>query len=208
MGRSWDDFKKNFPWKAMTIGFLIPKGMLFAGISLKMLFAGALSAVLWCVTVFTVSVLRDRKANVFAIIALAMIFMRIAVILASKSPELYMIAQAVDSSLYAAAFFVSLLFPSSLVQVLAEASGLAMPRSIRASPYYNKAWRIITVVWGAGFALMALLLLIMRLISMRAAVIGDMLLSWPLMVFLVAFTVIFPRRYWGKTIGEAQVREI
>lgn len=39
----WNDFKKNFPWKSMTIGFLIPKGMLFIGISLNALFAGAAS---------------------------------------------------------------------------------------------------------------------------------------------------------------------
>jgi len=206
--RSWEDFKKNFPWKAMTIGFLVPKVMLFAGISLKMLFVGALSATLWCVGVFSYSAIREKKANIFAAVAFVMIFMRVAVILVSKSPELYMIAQAADSSVYSIAFLASLLFPKSIIQLFAEETVVTLPESIRASGYYKKAWDIVSAVWGAVFALVAVALTAARFIDMRAAVVVDMVSSWPPMVFLIAFTVIFPRWYWTRMVGEAHVKEI
>lgn len=206
--RSWDDFKKNFPWKSMTIGFLVPKGMLFAGISLNMLFAGALSATLWCGMVLLYGAMHEKKMNIFAVVAFMMIFMRVAVVLSSKSPELYMIAQAVDSSLYAFAFLVSLLFPRSIIQIFAEEAGVALPESIRTSGFYKRAWDIVSAVWGAVFAVVAVALVAARFIDMKAAVMVDMVSSWPPMVFLIAFTVIFPRWYWTKTIGEAHVKEI
>ena len=205
MGKSWEDFKKRFPWKAMTVGFLIPKGILFTGISLNMLFSGALLATLWCLAVFLAAHFREGKVNIFAVFALAMIFLRIAVILASKSPALYLFAQALDSALYASIFFISLLFPRSLIQLFAEASGVAMPDVICKSPYYGRAWRIITAVWGAVFMVVALILLMLEIHSLKSAAIVDMIASWPVMVILIAFTVIFPRWYWTKNIGEIPV---
>lgn len=205
MGRSWEDFKKNFPWKAMTVGFLIPKGILFIGISLNMLFPGALLAISWCLAVFLAAHFRERKVNIFALLALVMIFLRIAVILASKSPTLYLFAQALDSALYALVFFVSLLFPRSLIQLFAEASGVAMPDVIRKSPYYDRAWRIITAVWGAVFMIVAVILAMLKMYSLKFAAVVDMLSSWPIMIILIAFTVIFPRWYWTRNIGEIPV---
>ncbi|MFH1190221.1 MAG: hypothetical protein V1682_05975 [Candidatus Omnitrophota bacterium] len=201
MSSGWNDFKKHFPWKAMTVGFLIPKGMLFLGISMDLLFPGALLAVLWCIAVSVAAYLNGRGYNIFVFFALAMIFLRVVVILASRSPALYLLAQALDSALYGLIFLISLLFPRSLIQLLAEASGAAIPDTIRNSPYYVKAWRIVTVVWGVTFILLAVILAVLKMGSLKSVVVVDILASWPPTVVLVAFTVLFPRWYWKRTIG-------
>lgn len=208
MGNSWNDFKKNFPWKAMIIGFLIPKGIFFIGISHNMLFGGALLAVAWCVAVSIMAGFRDRKINIFAILTVVLILLRVIVVLASKSPALYLIAQALDSTLYGIVFLGSLCFPTSLIQLFAEASGVVMPDEIRSSPYYRKAWRIITAVWGAVFMLLAAALATLKLGDLGSAAIVDMIAGWPITAALIAFTVIFPRWYWAKKIGLSAVQNI
>lgn len=202
MGGNWDDFKKHIPWKAMTFGLLIPKGILFLGISLNMLFPGAVLATLWCLAVSTATYLKERKLNIFALFALAMIFLRVVVIMASRSPALYLIAQALDSALYGLIFLISLLFPRPLIQLLAEASGVIIPEAIRKSPYYEKAWRIITGVWGLAFIFLALILAILKMSSLKSVVMVDMLASWLPTIAMIVFTILFPKWYWKRTIGD------
>ncbi|MBN2452792.1 MAG: hypothetical protein JXB40_00830 [Candidatus Omnitrophica bacterium] len=188
----------------MTIGFLIPKAIFFIGISRGMLFAGSFFALIWCLGVLVVAYAREHKINVFAVIAVLMIFMRIAVVLASKSAALYLFAQAADSVLCGIIFLVSLFFPRSLIQILAEASGVAMPAEIRLSPFYKKAWQIITFVWGAAYMFFAVLLVTLNLTNLKAAAAIDIVAGWPFTAIMVAFTVIFPRWYWVGRIPMAE----
>ena len=201
MNRGWEDFKKSFPWKDMVIGFLIPKALLLIGISLRMLFAGAAAAMAWSLAVLGIAFIRDRKVNIFAVFAVIMILARVIVILASSSPALYLFAQSLESALYAAAFFASLAFPRSIIQLFAEQTGAKIPEKIRASEYYHKAWQIITAVWAFVYLLVAVLLVMLKISSQKSVAIIDMLASWPVTIVLVAFTVIFPRWYWTKKLG-------
>ncbi|MBU0606187.1 MAG: hypothetical protein KKH77_07865 [Candidatus Omnitrophica bacterium] len=205
MGSNWSDLRKQVPWKAMIFGFLIPKGILFLGVSLNMLFTGAILATLWCLAVSAVAYMKERKLNIFALFALAMIFLRVVVILASKSPALYLLAQALDSALYGLIFLASLLFPRSIIQLLAEASGAIIPEAIRKSPYYEKAWRIITGVWAGTFIFLAVILAALKMSSLKSVVVVDMLASWPLTISLIAFTVLFPKWYWKRTVAVADI---
>lgn len=201
MNRSWEDFKKSFPWKAMTVGFLIPKAVLFIGISRGMLPAGAIAAMIWSLAVCWLALARDRKVNIFAVFAVIMILARVIVILASKSPSLYLFAQALESALYAAAFFASLAFPRSIIQMFAEESGIHIPEKVRTSGYYRKAWQIVTCVWAGVYLFVAVLLAMLKMASLKSVAAIDMLSSWPITIILIAFTVIFPRRYWTKKLG-------
>jgi len=185
----------------MVVGFLIPKAILFAGISLRMLLAGAFAATLWSLAVFWIARARSGKINVFAVLAVIMIVARVIVILASKSPALYLFAQALESAFYGAAFFLSLLLPRSFIQLFAEASGARVPESIRASVYYHRAWNIITAVWAGVYMLTALVLVTVRMSSLKSVAIVDMLANWPITIGLIAFTVLFPRWYWTKKLG-------
>ena len=130
------------------------------------------------------------------------------VVLASKSPKLYLVAQALDYGLSGIFCFLSLLFPRSLVQLFAEESGIRMPEVIRSSPYYVKAWRIITVAWGGVFMIIAAMLVMLNMGNLGSVAIVDMVAGWASMIILIAFTVIFPRWYWTRKIGASAVRSI
>ena len=202
MNRSWEDFKKAFPWKEMTVGFLIPKAIIFLGITWHKLIASAILAMAWSLAVCAITYIRNRKTNIFAVFAVIMILARVIVITVSKSPALYLFAQGVESGLYAAAFFVSLAFPRSIIQMFAEESGVRIPDNIRASAYYHKAWQIVTSVWATVYLFTAVLLVILKLASLKSVSIIDMLASWPITAGLIAFTVIFPRWYWTRKLGD------
>lgn len=189
----------------MTVGFLIPKAILFIGISRGALSAGAIAAMAWSLAVCWLTLARDRKINIFAVFAVIMILARVIVILVSKSPSLYLFAQALESALYAAAFFASLVFPRSIIQMFAEESGVHIPQKVHASEYYRKAWQIVTSVWAGVYLFIALLLAMLKMTSLKSAAIVDMLSSWPVTIVLVAFTVIFPRWYWTKKLGDFEV---
>lgn len=201
MNNSWEDFKKRFPWKEMTIGLLIPKALLFIGISQRRLFAGALAAMAWSLAILGIAVIRSRKVNIFAIFAVIMILVRVIVILASESPALYLFAQSLESALYAAAFFASLAFPRSIIQLFAEEAGVVIPEKIRSSEYYRRAWQIVTAAWAGVYLLVAILLAMLKMGSLKSVAVIDMLSSWPITIVLIAFTVIFPRWYWTRTLG-------
>jgi hypothetical protein len=201
VNRSWEDFKKSFPWKAMTVGFLIPKAILFIGISRGMLPAGAAAAMVWSLAVCWLTLARDKKINIFAVFAVIMILARVIVILVSKSPALYLYAQALESALYAAAFFASMAFPRSIIQMFAEESGVHIPSKVRNSEYYRRAWQIVTCVWASVYLIVAVLLAMLKMGSLKSVAVIDMLSSWPITIILIAFTVIFPRRYWTKKLG-------
>jgi intracellular septation protein A len=202
LSKSWEDFKKTFPWKDMTVGFLVPKAILFIGISWHMIFAGAAVAMAWSLAVCAITFIRARKVNIFAVCAVVLILARVVVILVSKSPALYLFAQALECALYAAAFFISLVFPRSIIQMFAEESGVRIPEKIRVSTYYRKAWQIITAVWAGTYLCVAVGLVLLKLGSLKSVAVIDMLASWPITAILVAFTVIFPRRYWTEKLGD------
>ncbi len=205
MKRGWEDFKRHFPWQEMTVGFLIPKAIFFIGIGWNMLYPSAVVATAWCLGVFWVSYRRSRAVNVFAILAVIVIVARIIVVLASRNPVLYMYAQAIDSASYGVAFLGSLFFPRPLIQLFAEASSVAIPEVVRESVYYVRAWRIVTSVWGVVYMILAVLLVLMRSVSMKAAAMIDIIASWPTLIVLIAFTVVFPRWYWERTVPDAMV---
>ena len=189
----------------MVVGFLIPKTIFFIGIYRNMLFTGAVLAVAWCLTAFFVTQVRARRINIFAAFTVVMILIRVIVVLASKSPTLYLITQSIDYALCGMIFFVSLLFPRSVIQLFAEASGARMPDIIRNSPYYGRAWRIVTAVWGAVFMFVAVILAILKMGNLSSVAMLDMLAGWPVTVTLIIFTVIFPRWYWTRNIGPVRI---
>lgn len=185
----------------MTVGLLIPKAILFIAISYNRLVPGASLAVIWCLGVYIAGVVSRNKVNAFMVLALVMIVLRVVVILASENPSLYLIAQALDSAVYSVIFFLSLFFKRSVIQVLAESSGIYIPENVRASHYYSRCLRIVTSVWASAYLLVAVILAILRMENMRSVAAVDILSSWPLMMALILFTVIFPRWYWKKNIG-------
>lgn len=194
----WEDFKKNFPLKDLVAGFLIPKALLFAGIAYGAVPAGAAAAMLWSVTVVAVSRARRGRANIFAVLAMIAISARVVVVVAGRNPVLYIYAQAMESAIYGAAFLISLMFKRSLMQLFVEAANVRIPEEVKRSVYYRKAWNIVTAVWGGTYICTALIIVLFRMVSMKAAAAIDILSNWPVTIALILFTAAFPRIYWTR----------
>ncbi|MFA7652647.1 MAG: hypothetical protein WCY42_02595 [Candidatus Omnitrophota bacterium] len=195
-GSTWKSFKEKFPWKDMFLGFLIPKMFFLYGARHGMPFLWGAIALAWCVGVFYLHQVRTHKANFFAVFAVIMIVARIIVVIAGKSPRMYLYVLALDNFVVGVVFMVSLLFKRSLMQMFADSASAQIPREILASAYYAKAWRIVTFVWAIVFILFALVLVLLKACNLRIVGLVDMLASWPLMVVLFIFTLQFPAWYW------------
>jgi len=195
-GSTWKSFKEKFPWKDMFLGFLIPKMFFLYGARHGMPFLWGAIALAWCVGVFYLHQVRTHKANFFAVFAVIMIVARIIVVIAGKSPRMYLYVLALDNFVVGVVFMVSLLFKRSLMQMFADSASAQIPREILASAYYAKAWRIVTFVWAIVFILFALVLVLLKACNLRIVGLVDMLASWPLMVVLFIFTLKFPAWYW------------
>jgi len=191
-------FMQSFPWKDIILGFLIPKIIFLYGMSTKMPFVWGAIAILWCVAVFFISQVRTHKANIFAVLALVLILVRIVVVMSGRSPRMYLVLIALDEILFGAIFMISLLFKRSIMEILATEIGVRAPDEIIRSKYYSKVWRIVTAVWGIAYLLFALLLMSLNVKDLDIVGKIDMFGWLPLLVVLFIFTIIFPQRYWKK----------
>ena len=206
-GSTWKSFKEKFPWKDMFLGFLIPKMFFLYGARHGLPFFWGAIALAWCAGVFYLHQVRTHKANFFAVFAVIMIVARIIVVIAGKSPRMYLYVLALDNFVVGVVFMASLLFKRSLMQMFADSAGAQIPREILASAYYAKAWRIVTFVWAIVFILFALALVLLKACNLRIVGLVDMLASWPLMVVLFIFTLQFPAWYWKNNYARIRAED-
>lgn len=196
---------KRFPWKDAILGFIIPKIILLIGISKGLILAGGSAAMLWCICVFWYGHVRAKKVNIFAILAVVMIIARIIVVMASQNPAFYLIVQALDNASLGAMFLVTLLMKRSFVQLFVEESGITVPAHIKNSPYYSRAWRILTAMWGASCFAFAVILVLLKIGDLKLVAQIDLFGGWALSLILVIMTVRFPRWYWNIKLAGAAI---
>ena len=191
-------FIRSFPWKDVFIGFLIPKGIFLYGMKTQLPFVWAGIAILWCVTVFLIGQVKTHKANIFAVLSLLLILVRIVVVTTQKNPRVYLVLVALDEIIFGLIFAVTLLLKHSAMELLVKATGIQVPDEIRHSGYYSRCWRIVTAVWAAGYLLFALVLVSLKAVSLKIVGRIDMFGWLPLLALLIMFTIWFPPRYWRK----------
>ncbi|MFH1440516.1 MAG: hypothetical protein ABIH18_00515 [Candidatus Omnitrophota bacterium] len=199
---TWKHFKNNFPWKDMFLGFLIPKAFFLYGARHSMPFLWGAIALAWCVGVFYLSHLKAHKVNFFAIFAVIMIIARIIVVIAGKSPRMYLYVLALDNFVVGIIFMASLLFKRSLMQLFADSASAQVPQEILHSVYYGKAWKIVTFAWAIAYILFALVLVLLKSCNLRIVGLIDMLAGWPLVIALFIFTLKFPAWYWKNNYAK------
>ena len=193
---TWQVFKHNFPWKDVIVGFLIPKVIFLYGLNRKLPFFWGGIAIAWCIAVFFIGRARTHKTNIFAVLALALILVRIFVVIAQRDPRMYLVLVALDEFIFGVIFLFSLFFRRSIIEVFADASGVKAPEEIKRSKYYSEAWRIVTAVWGVAYLLFGMVLVLLNVNDLKIVGKIDMFAWLPLLVILFIFTIVFPRWYW------------
>ncbi|MDD4900057.1 MAG: hypothetical protein PHT31_05315 [Candidatus Omnitrophica bacterium] len=194
----WQSLTRSFPWSDMIFGFLVPKIIFLYGLNRKMPFFWGAIALIWCVGVFLIEHVKVRKVNVFAVLAVLMILIRVVVVIAQKDPKMYLILLALDNILIGAICLLSLFFRKSAAQFFAEGMGVHVPEKIKQSQYYDSAWRIVTAVIGLIYMLFSLALVLLK--TNNLSIVGqiDMFASWPLLIIVFIFCIQFPKWYWRK----------
>ena len=196
----WTSLKNRFPWKDMFFGFLVPKVFFLYGARHGRPFLWGGIAITWCVAVFYLKQVRNHKVNFFAIFAVIMILARVVVVLVESNPRMYLYVLALDNFVVGFIFMASLLLKRSMMQLFADSVDTKAPPEVMRSVYYQKAWKIVTFVWGAVFMLFAFALVLLRCFDLKIVGLIDMLANWPLVIALFIFTVKFPAWYWKKRI--------
>ncbi|MDD5596235.1 MAG: hypothetical protein PHY94_08365 [Candidatus Omnitrophica bacterium] len=198
----WESLLNSFPWSDMIMGFLIPKMIFLYGLNRKMPFLWGGIALVWCVVVFFMKHVKSHKVNIFAILGVVMILIRIIVVIAQRDPRMYLFLLALDNIIIGVICIVSLFFRSSIMQFFAESLNTRVPEKIKQSVYYPRAWRIVTAVWGLVYVLFSLALVLLQANNLKLVGTIDMLASWPLMIVLFIFSIQFPKWYWKKYCQE------
>ncbi|MCD4785164.1 MAG: hypothetical protein K8T10_15215 [Candidatus Eremiobacteraeota bacterium] len=191
--------KENFPWKNFTIGLLVPKLIFYTFFHYGNILAGTVVALVWCVGVVLFDYIRSKKIGWFAIIAASLILVRLYAILRKDDPTAYLVVDSLDNMLFGLAFLISLLFPRPLMQIFVEMGDYSkIPEILIKSPYYRKAWAIITAVWGSVMVIEALFIYITKFSNPRISLYIDIFSGWPTWLLLFSFCMWLPRWYWTK----------
>lgn len=201
----WAVFKRSVPWRDITLGFLVPKIIFYISMNKPWLFAGVLVSMAWCIGLFLIQYLRSRRINWWALAALAMILIQMMPVLVKNDPNMNFIAGALGNLLLGAVFLVSILIRKPIIQVFAEKAGARaqVPDAILQSPYYGKAWAIVTAAWAAVYIAEAAVLLLLVLNRSEAVIFFDVAAGWPTVVLMIFFSVKFPALYWKAVAAKA-----
>ena len=201
----WETFRKSVPWGDITLSFLIPKTIFYIAMNKPWLLIGASIAIAWCIGLFAIKYLRVRKMNFWALLALVMIVIQMVPVIIKDDPNMSFVAGAFDSLLFGAIFLASILIKKPLIQVFAEATGARknIPGPILESPYYARAWSIVTAGWAAVYIVESVILLYLALNKSRALLPFDVFCGWPTILLMILFSVKFPAVYWKAVAVKA-----
>jgi len=196
-------FFSSVPWSDIILGFAVPKIIFYVSMDKPWVWAGGLIACLWCSVLLAYQYLSQRKINIFAILAFVMILIQMVPVVIKNDPIQNFKWGAFDCVLYGSLFLVSIIVRKPLMQIFAERTGIRekLPSYVIKSPHYVKAWFIISAVWAFIYIAEGIILYILADIRSPALVPFDILSSWPTLLTLIYFSIIFPRWYWGKFIS-------
>jgi len=189
---------RRFPWKDLTLGLIIPRLIFAIARSHTLIIPGAFLSISWCLGLLTINYLRARKINLFAIFALIMVLVQTEGSLIRNDPSAHLVLKASGYILLGIIFFCSLLWSRSFIEIFVDKAGATFPEHIKTSPYYAKAWRKLTFIWGFLCLIGAAILIFLKLNNPDAAIKFDTIIGWPAITLLFIFSAEFPRWYWKK----------
>lgn len=203
----WHIFTTSVPWRDIIIGFIAPKVIFYVSMNRPWMVAGVSVAIGWCAGLFALQYARRRTTNIWAVLALVTMLFQMIPVIMGRDPNLNFIAGGVTTLVYGLFFTGSSAIGRPIMQIIAEhmgARGHVSPR-VASSPYYRRAWTIVTAVWGIVYIVESFVIFALSADRSGALLTADAISGWPTMVVLIYFTVKFPRLYWKRTIGPEAV---
>lgn len=187
---------KNAPWKDFFTGLFIPLTLLQFFIGMKEPMLGVALASGWCLLMVIIDWVKTRKPAMFALITLVMIFLNTAPAFIKVHLNLELYVKTGDNLIFAVIFLVSIFMGKPFILNFVPKEALEkIPEKVRATSYYMKTWNIVSAVWGFSYLLSCIILLYLESIKSPHTHFVDFLFTWPIIMFLLVFSVLFPKLY-------------
>lgn len=183
-----------------VLSAIIPILIFYFFDKLNMTLDGIVLCGVWSIGVVVLGFVRDKKFNALAVMSGAFSAISLICTVISKNPTFYMAAPIIQDLLIALVFSISLFSNRSLIQVLVEQSYLKnASESLKSSPKYKAAWRILTIAWALlNLSQAALRIMLLHSVSISSYYAINTSYNSISVPVLIAFSVLFPQWYWKK----------
>jgi hypothetical protein len=197
----------KIPWKGFIYGLFIPLMIMHIFEHFQYQLIGIAIAVAVCVIFFVIDITLTKWPCIFPLITTFMVITQYAAgVHAAYHPQSALamsLVPGVDNGLVGLFFLGSLFTKTPLILFLLDKETVErMPVKIKKTPYYLKAWSYITLTWGIAFIIESLLLTTLHIIHSPYEKFLNFVFSWPLVLVLLFFSVMFPSWYWTKNAAD------
>ena len=190
---------KNVPWVDFLTGLFIPLNILYILLNMGKPFLAIIISVSSCVIAVIVLYIISKNISLFPVITGIMILISFFSSFLSSHKYLYVIIEGLDNSALGLIFLATLFTGTPFIlHFVPKEAILKIPEKIKNTPYFMRAWRIVTLVWGITNIITALIMVYCKTIGFKHVEIVDYLMGWPVIILLLFFSVTFPRLYWKK----------
>lgn len=191
------------PVNRILAGAVAPVVIYSVGSKMDMAMAGALLASIWSLGVLGWYWTKQREFDGFSGIGAAYGVSELAGLLVTQNPEWFLLSPVISDWVLGGVFLVSMLTPRPLIQVLAEqTAGKEAFEQVCDSEYYRPLWLRMSLIWGGAYVLKgALAWAILSTMPEDVYLVARMVLGWPVIAALMAFSFWYPKRYWNRVLS-------
>ncbi len=186
----------NAPWRDFFTGLFIPLTILQFFVGMKEALLGVAIASVWCILMLIIDHVKSKKLAMFALITLIMIFLNVAPEFLRFHFNLELYVKSGDNLLFALIFLLSI--PAGkpfILQFVPKEALEKIPEKVRATSYYMKSWNIVSAMWGFTYLFSCFILVYLEIVKSHYTHLADFLFTWPIVMFLLVFSVLFPKMY-------------
>jgi intracellular septation protein A len=197
----------------LLLGTLLPVVLFYGGYRVWGFSTAVLIVLSWSVLIFGFHLRRTGGADVFSATTFGFAVVKALAGLTSNNQWLYLAWPSLENIVYGVAFFGSALLGRPLLALFAQRL-YPIPRGVRSSDAFQRAFLITSGVWLLGHSLRAVLRLWLLSLNLPLAeyLIADTIAGWPINISLMAFTAWFPlhelRRAGFMSVGPAPLAAI
>jgi intracellular septation protein A len=180
----------------LVLGSLLPVGLFYVGLRLWGFSEAVVIVLAWSAAVFVWHFRRTHGADVFSATTFGFACVKALAGLVSQNQTLYLAWASVENMMYGVAFFGSALLGRPLLALYAQRL-YPIPRRVRGSTAFRRAFVITSAVWLCGHTLRATLrlwLLLYVQLDLPVYLVVDTVVGWPINISMFAFTAWFPLR--------------
>ena len=178
----------------LVLGSILPVALFYVAYQTWDFTLAVVLVLVWSALVFSWHFRRTGGADVFSATTFAFACIKAGAGLLSQNTTLYLAWPSLENLVYGTAFFTSALMGKPLLALYAQRL-YPIPKDVRESFAFQRAFLIASSAWLVGHALRAVVRLwLLAHLPLGLYLIADTVAGWPINISLVAFTTWFPLR--------------